>query len=72
MPSKKEENFIKRKMNNKYRGSNFDDFLKQEGLFEECNAEALKKVLAFQIERDIAKNRPLSSRSRKKKTKSNP
>ena len=31
-------------------GSNFDDFLKAEGLYEQTTAAALKKVLALQIE----------------------
>ena len=31
-------------------GSNFDDFLKEEGLYEQTTAAALKKVLALQIE----------------------
>ena len=31
-------------------GSNFDDFLKEEGLHEQSTAAALKKVLALQIE----------------------
>lgn len=31
-------------------GSNFDDFLREEGLYEQTTAAALKKVLALQIE----------------------
>jgi DNA-binding Xre family transcriptional regulator len=31
-------------------GSNFDDFLKQEGLLAECEAGALKRVVAWQLE----------------------
>ena len=31
-------------------GSNFDDFLKEEGLYEVATASAMKKVLALQIE----------------------
>ena len=31
-------------------GSNFDDFLKEDGLYEQTTAAALKKVLALQIE----------------------
>ena len=31
-------------------GSNFDDFLKEEGLYELSTASAIKKVLALQIE----------------------
>jgi hypothetical protein len=35
---------------NRQRGSSFDDFLKEEGIFEECTAEAIKRVLSFQLE----------------------
>ena len=31
-------------------GSNFDDFLKEEGIYEQSTAAAMKKVLAMQIE----------------------
>lgn len=31
-------------------GSNFDDFLKEEGIYEQSTASAMKKVLAWQIE----------------------
>jgi antitoxin HicB len=34
-------------------GSNFDDFLKEEGIFETTTAGALKKVLAVQIEEEM-------------------
>jgi plasmid maintenance system antidote protein VapI len=36
-------------MNEEYIGSNFDDFLTEEGLLEEAEAVAVKRVLAFQI-----------------------
>lgn len=36
--------------NNPHTGSNFDDFLKEESLFEEVHAKALKRALAEQIE----------------------
>ncbi len=35
---------------NPHIGSNFDDFLKDEGIFEEVQAKALKRALAEQIE----------------------
>jgi antitoxin HicB len=35
---------------NRHSGSNFDDFLKEEGIFEEVQAKALKRVVAEQIE----------------------
>lgn len=31
-------------------GSSFDDFLREEGIFEEVTAEAIKRVLAFRIQ----------------------
>lgn len=37
-------------MANKYKGSNFDDFLKEEGLSAEAEAVAAKRVLAYQFE----------------------
>jgi plasmid maintenance system antidote protein VapI len=36
-------------MNDKYIGSDFDDFLTEEGLIKEAEAVAVKRVLAFQI-----------------------
>ncbi len=36
-------------MNNKFIGSNFDDFLEEEGLLAEVEAKAIKRVVAFQI-----------------------
>jgi antitoxin HicB len=36
-------------MNEEYIGSNFDDFLTEEGLLEEAVAVAIKRILAFQI-----------------------
>ncbi len=34
-------------------GSNFDDFLKEEGIYQACNEGAIKKVLAWQIEEEM-------------------
>ena len=34
---------------NKYSGSNFDDFLAEEGILEEVSARALKRLVALQI-----------------------
>jgi len=34
----------------KHMGSEFDDFLKQEGLLEETEASATKRVIAFQVQ----------------------
>jgi hypothetical protein len=35
---------------NPHIGSSFSDFLKEEGIYEEVTAHAIKRVLAFQIE----------------------
>ena len=40
---------------NPHTGSSFDDWLKEEGLYEACTAAALKRVLAWQIEREMQK-----------------
>ena len=36
-------------MKNKHIGSNFDDFLEEEEILEECKEAAIKKVIAYQI-----------------------
>lgn len=36
-------------MGNKYSGSNFDDFLEEEGILEEVSTRAQKRLLALQI-----------------------
>lgn len=36
-------------MKNKHIGSDFDDFLKQEGILEVSRAAAAKRVIAFQV-----------------------
>jgi antitoxin HicB len=43
-------------MNNKYSGSSFDDFLKEEGIFEEASTKAQKRLLALQIADIIAES----------------
>ena len=42
---------------NKHIGSDFDDFLKEEGIYEECTAEAVKRVVAFQIAQEMKKQK---------------
>ena len=37
-------------MDNKYLGSDFDDFLGDEGILAEVEAVAIKRVIAFQVE----------------------
>jgi len=40
-------------MGNKHIGSNFDDFLAEEGLLEDVTATAMKRVIAWQIEQEM-------------------
>jgi len=42
-------------MKKKHIGSNFDEFLKDESLLERSTAVAVKRVIAWQIEREMAK-----------------
>jgi len=44
-------------MTNKYMGSNFDQFLSHEGLLVEAEAAAAKRVIAFQIQQEMARQR---------------
>lgn len=49
-------------MSKKHMGSSIDDFLKEEGIFEEAQNEAIKEVVAWQLsqamkEKKISKNR---------------
>lgn len=44
-------------MANKHKGSSFDDFLAEEGLLEETEAIALKKVIAYELEQAMAKEK---------------
>jgi antitoxin HicB len=39
--------------NNPHVGSNFDDFLREEGIYEEVEAAALKKVIAMALTRQM-------------------
>lgn len=39
--------------NNPYTGSDFDDFLQEEGLYQECSAVAIKRVLARQLAEEM-------------------
>src|SRR5947208_4873347 len=49
-------------MSKKHMGSSIDDFLKEEGIFEEAQAQAVKEVVAWQLDeamrkRKISKNK---------------
>lgn len=39
---------------NAHEGSSFDDFLKEEGIYEEVEAAAIKKVIAAMLEKEMA------------------
>ena len=42
-------------MNKKHIGSNFDDFLKEEKIYEQVQAAAIKRVIAYQITEEMKK-----------------
>lgn len=42
---------------NPHEGSSFDDFLKKDGIYEECTATALKRTLAWQFEDEMKKQK---------------
>ena len=58
-------------MNEKHIGSNLDDFLKQDGALAECEAGALKRVVAWQIETEM-KRRRLTRAKLASRMKTNP
>ena len=43
-------------MTRKNVGSNFDDFLEEEGILEEATAVAVKRVIAFQLAREMSEH----------------
>jgi antitoxin HicB len=50
-------------------GSSFDDFLKEEGLLDEANAVAIKRVIAWQIDKEMkAQNLTKSAMAKKMRT----
>jgi len=44
-------------MSKKNMGSGIDEFLKEEGIFEEAQAQAVKEVVAWQLTEAMKKNR---------------
>ena len=44
-------------MKKKHIGSNFDDFLKEESQFENATAVAVKRVISWQIEQEMEKQK---------------
>lgn len=47
----------KRRKKNAHLGSSIDDFMKEEGIFEEAQAEAIKEVVAWQLDQAMKKKR---------------
>ena len=44
-------------MSNPHIGSNYDDFLAEDGKLAECQAEAMKRVIAWQIDEYLKRKR---------------
>jgi predicted XRE-type DNA-binding protein len=49
-------------MSKKHMGSSIDDFLKEEGIFEEAQAQAIKEVVAWQLAQAMKKKKITKSR----------
>jgi hypothetical protein len=49
-------------MNKKHMGSNIDDFLKEEGIFEAAQAQAVKEVVAWQLAEAMKKKKTSKAR----------
>ena len=47
-------------------GQNFDDFMKEQGLYEEVNEIASKKIIALQLEEEMKKQKITKSLMAKK------
>ena len=47
----------KRKSNNPHVASRFDDFMKEEGFFEEASTQAIKEVIAWQLAEEMKEKR---------------
>jgi hypothetical protein len=55
------EKLMKKK---KHRGSSFDDFLKEEGIYEEVTARALKRSSIYELEKKVSSKRGMKSKMR--------
>ena len=42
---------------NSYLGSSLDDFLKEEGIYEQATAVAIKRVIAFQLQSEMKRRK---------------
>ena len=45
------------KVKNKHIGSNFDDFLQEHNLLDECESSAVKRVLSWQLEQAMKESK---------------
>lgn len=45
-------------MDNSHTGSSFDDFLLESGLYSECTAMAIKRLLARQLTEEMKRQNP--------------
>ena len=52
-------------MSKKHLGSSIDDFLKEEGIFEESQAQAVKEVIAWQLAQAMKKKKISKARMAK-------
>jgi antitoxin HicB len=52
-------------MSKKHMGSSIDDFLKEEGIFEESQAQAIKEVIAWQLAQAMKKKKISKARMAK-------
>lgn len=50
----------------KHRGSDFDDFLREEGLLEEVESEAAKRVFVYLLEKEMKKQKLTKAKLAKK------
>ena len=56
-------------MNKKCIGSNFDSFLEEEGLLQEADTIAIKRIIAYELEKKMAsENMTISSLAKELKT----
>lgn len=44
------------KAESKHIGSDFDDFLREEGMLEEATAVAIKRVIAYQLQKQMERD----------------
>jgi hypothetical protein len=44
-------------MSDRHRGSSFDDFLREEGLYEDAEETAIRRVIAWQLQQEMETKR---------------